>query len=245
MILLMSGFPDAAIEMLGEASELAQRLAHPFSMWRALYMSISVRFQLEDFPGMQTAIQKLVSLCEEHDLNPLFLSLANIFRGHALIQSGEHDEGEARIRSGMEDWERTGVKLLLQHRLFILADALKMAGKMEDGLTAVDEAFSYMRQSNARLYEPELHRLQGELLLLDGKAETEAEAAYRRSIDIAQRQDAKLFELRAAVGLAHLLRNQSRGKEALEMLAPIYGWLTEGFDTRDLKEAKALLDELS
>ena len=120
-----------------------------------------------------------------------------------------------------------------------------MVGKIEDGLETVAEALSHMHRTDARFLESELHRLQGELLLLDGKPETEAEAAYRRAVDIAQRQEAKLFELRAAVGLARLLRNQSRGKEALEMLAPIYAWFTEGLDTRDLKEATPLLDELS
>ena len=213
-------------------------------MCRVLFISADVRFQTGDLLGMQTAIQEVVSLYKEHDLNPLFLSFANILTGHALIQSGKHDEGEALTRSGMEVWEKAGAKLLLQYRLFVLADALKRAGKIEDGLEAISKALSHTRRTDAHLYESELHRLQGELLLLDGKPETEAEAAYRRAIDIAQRQEARLFELRAAVGLARLLRNQSRGKEALEMLAPIYAWFTEGLDTRDLKEAKALLDEL-
>ena len=125
-----------------------------------------------------------------------------------------------------------------------LADAYLTARRPAEGLAAVDEAIAGADQLQIRFYEAEVHRLKGELLLLAGAPESDAEASMRRAIAIAQRQDAKSWELRAATSLARLLRKQGRGDEARELLAPVYNWFTEGFDTADLRDAKALLDQL-
>jgi hypothetical protein len=126
----------------------------------------------------------------------------------------------------------------------VLADAYLAARRPSEGLAAVDEAIHYAETAEIRLAEPELHRLKGELLLLAGAPQSEAEKCLREAIAIAQRQEAKSWELRAATSLARLLRQQGKVEEAPKLLSEIYTWFTEGFDTADLKDAKALLEEL-
>jgi predicted ATPase len=128
--------------------------------------------------------------------------------------------------------------------LTLLADAYGRAGQPEEGLKQLVEAELSMQIRNERVYETELHRIRGELLT-SVRDFASAEDSFREAIAVAQRQSAKLFELRAATRLACLRRDQGKRNEARELLAPVYGWFTEGFDTRDLKEAKALLEELS
>ena len=124
------------------------------------------------------------------------------------------------------------------------AAAYEMAGQIEEGLTLLEEALQIVERTGERWLEAELHRQKGELLLRQGHSEA-AEELYCKALDIAREQEAKLWELRAAASLARLRRDQGRRTEARELLAPVYGWFTEGFDTPDLKEAKALLDELA
>ena len=126
-----------------------------------------------------------------------------------------------------------------------LAKAFLTAGRATEGLAAVNQAIADADQLQIRVHEAEAYRLKGELLLLAGAPESEAEASMRRAIAIAQRQEAKGWELRAVTSLARLLRKQGRIVEAREVLAPVYQWFTEGFDTADLKDAKALLEELA
>ena len=125
----------------------------------------------------------------------------------------------------------------------LLAAACEIAGQVEEGLTLLDDALQIVEKTGERWFAAELNRQKGELLLRQGHTEG-AGALYRKALSIARRQEAKLWELRAAVSLARLRRGQGRHAEARDLLAPIYGWFTEGFDTPDLKEAKALLDEL-
>jgi predicted ATPase len=124
-----------------------------------------------------------------------------------------------------------------------LARAYEIAGQMEDALTHLDDALQIVERTGERWLEAELHRQRGQLLLKQGNPEA-AEQLYRKALSIAREQEAKLWELRAAVSLARLRRDQDRHAEARDLLTPIYGWFTEGFDTPDLKDAKALLDEL-
>ena len=128
----------------------------------------------------------------------------------------------------------------------MLAQGYARCSKFEDGLKSLDDAFDAVRRNDERLWEPELHRLKGELLLSlsDGNG-AEAETCFKKAIEIAQDQSAKSFELRAAMDLARLWQGEGKRSEARDLLAPIYGWFTEGFDTTDLKGAKALLDELT
>jgi predicted ATPase len=138
-----------------------------------------------------------------------------------------------------------GTKTQLSHLLALLAEAYGSTGQAEEGLNVLAEALAFVRSSNERYYEAEIYRLKGELLLMQGGDETEAEASFHKAIEVARRQSAKSWELRATVSLCRLWQKQGRRDEARQMLAEIYGWFTEGFDTPDLKEAQALLEELS
>jgi predicted ATPase len=148
------------------------------------------------------------------------------------------------MREGMVAMQSEGVRCYLPGVLRSLAEAQAKAGHPEEGLTTLAGALALVEQTEGRHWEAELYRLRAELLLMQGD-DAEAEASFRRAIEVAQRQQAKSWELRATVSLARLWQEQGRIDEARQMLAEIYGWFTEGFDTPDLQEAKALLEELS
>ena len=131
----------------------------------------------------------------------------------------------------------------MPHYIALLAGACEIAGQVEEALTLLDDALQIVERTGERWFAAELNRHKGQLLLRQGHSEA-AEELYRKALSIAEEQEAKLWELRAAVSLARLCRDQGRRAEARDLLAPVYGWFTEGFDTPDLKEAKALLDEL-
>jgi predicted ATPase len=166
-----------------------------------------------------------------------------ILRGWALVEQGQEDEGLAQLRQGLITYRATGAELERPHWLGLMAEACAKTGRMEEALRAVSEALTAIEHNGIRYYEPELNRLEGELRLhLDAQ---QAEVCFRRAIEIARAQHAKSLELRAATSLARLWRDQGKRAEGRDLLAPIYDWFTEGFDTLDLKEAKALLDELA
>ncbi len=131
----------------------------------------------------------------------------------------------------------------MPHYIALLARACEIAGQVEEAVTLLDDALQIVERTGERWFAAELNRHKGELLLRQGHSEA-AEELYRKALSIAEEQEAKLWELRAAASLARLRRDQGRRAEARDLLAPVYGWFTEGFDTPDLKEAKALLDLL-
>jgi len=143
----------------------------------------------------------------------------------------------------MAAFRATGAEFFLPHNIALLAAACDTAGQIEEGLTLLDDALEMSERTGERWFAAELHRHKGQSLLRRGHTEA-AEELYRKALSIAREQEAKLWELRAAVSLARLRRDQDRRAEARDLLAPVYGWFTEGFDTPDLKEARALLDQL-
>jgi predicted ATPase len=150
------------------------------------------------------------------------------------------------MHQGLSAWQATGARLAWPGWLLLLAEAYGNAGRVGEGLRVLAEALAAVHKSGERRWEAELYRLKGELLLvLSQEKEAEAEACFRQSLAIARCQQAKSLELRAAISLSRLWQQLDKCKEARELLAPIYGWFTEGFDTADLQEAKALLEELS
>jgi predicted ATPase len=155
------------------------------------------------------------------------------------------EEGLARLRAGLDAYRTTGGKIWEPQWLALLAEACVLSGEVEEGLAAVREALAEVEETEARFYEAELNRLQGELCLTSKEPdEAQAEASFRKAIAIARERGAKSWELRAATSLARLLARQGRREDAHAILAPVYGWFTEGFDTPDLKDARALLDAL-
>jgi predicted ATPase len=159
-----------------------------------------------------------------------------------LVEQGRREEGIADLRSGVDAYHATGANLESPHWLALLAEACGKVGRIDDAQAALREARNLVAGTGIRYHEAELHRLEGEWLV--GCDEQQSEGCFRRGMEIASAQQAKSFELRAALRLARLWQTQGRNTEARDLLAPLYGWFAEGFETRDLKEAKALLDEL-
>ena len=161
------------------------------------------------------------------------------------VGQGQGEEGRAQIHQGLAAWGATGAKVIRPYGLALLAEASARAGQPETGLTRLDEALAVVDDTGERRWEAELHRLKGELLLAYSAGhDAEAATCFRQALDIARQQQAKSWELRAAMSLSRLWQQQGEWDAARELLAPIYSWFTEGFDTADLQEAKALLEEL-
>jgi predicted ATPase len=177
-----------------------------------------------------------------------------IMRGWAIAVQEHSPEGLVQIRQGLDMYRSTGTEFQRPYHLALLAEASGLLGQPEGGLAALDEALALMEETGERYYEAELHRQRGELLLLceakshpaqGSREQHEAEACFQRALDVARGQQAKSLELRAAMSLVRLWQRQGKRVEARALLEEIYGWFTEGFDTADLQEAKALLGALS
>ena len=169
-----------------------------------------------------------------------------IIRGWALTEQGQNVEGLAQMRQGLADLRATGAEIRLPYYLALLAEACSKAGQIEEGVTLLTEALAQARRKGESWREAELYRLQGELLLsLSGDHQAEAEAGFQQALDMARRQQAKMLELRAAMSLSRLWQQQGKRQAAHQLLAEIYAWFTEGFDTADLQDARTLLEALA
>ena len=258
------GRPDQSLDRIQKALALARELSEPNGLAHAL-MFAAILHQLRREDGMaQARAEAAIAVSSEHGL-VMYQAIATITRGWALNEQGRTEEAIEQIRQGLAALQATGTELLRPHFLALLGDALREAGQLEEGLRVLEEALETAHRTREGNYRAELYRIKGELLLLQatgrgvsraatgGKAVFEAEpasvsqaeACFNQSIEIAQHQKAKSWELRAAMSLARLHQNQGKKKEARCLLAQIYETFTEGFDTMDLREAKALLDDLS
>jgi predicted ATPase len=183
-------------------------------------------------------------LANEHGFE-FFKAFAEIFLGFGQSLMGQNESGLALIRKSLDDWKATGARLGgTQFRAF-LAEAYGNAGNFESGLDVVAESLSEIRKNEERLGETELYRVKGELLLMQGKDETEAEKSFRQGIEIAKHQGAKSLELRSTLGLSRLWQAQGKHEDAKRALTEIYNLFNDGFDTADLKEARELLEVIS
>jgi len=238
------GYPDQALKRINESLTLARGRSHPFSLaFAEMFAGFVHKFRREARAGQETA-ERVLAISVERGFTA-FLGAATLMRGWAMAAQGRNEEGIAQIQEGLAGVRASGIELGRPPYHTALADACREAGRLDDGLAAVTEAQAVADQHEERAYEPEIHRVRGELLLRqDHSNPAEAESCFQRAIEIARKQSAKSWELRATTSLARLLTKQGKRAEALAMLADIYGWFTEGFDTADLKEAKALLDEL-
>jgi predicted ATPase len=177
---------------------------------------------------------------------PLWLAYGTSLRGWALAMQGQGEEGTAQVREGIAAWRATGAVILVPYLCTVLAEVYDHLGHTADGLQVLAEAHTLVEQHEERFWEAEACRLRGVLLLRQpGTSQAEAEAWLQRALDVARRQQAKSLELRAAMSLSRLWQQQGKHAEAHQLLAEIYGWFTEGFDTADLQEAKALVAALA
>ncbi|MGA7869409.1 MAG: hypothetical protein WCA22_00785, partial [Candidatus Binatus sp.] len=243
--LTLRGYPDRGLRKAGEAIALAQQQAHHFSLAVALNHASTEHHLRRDWPAMQRQAEAAIALCTEQGFEGI-LAQATAHRGIALAWQGQTQEGIALIQRGLAASGATGAALFRPNFLSYLAESYLTAKRFEEGLTAVAKGIAIAEETGERLYEARLLRLKGELLLAqDWSNATAAEQCLRDAIEASGRQGTKLLQLRATTSLARLLAKQGNRDDAREMLAEIYNWFTEGFDTADLKEAEALLDELS
>jgi class 3 adenylate cyclase/predicted ATPase len=238
------GYPDQALKRGNEALALAQVLSHPFSLVFAEQFVGGLHQLRREGRTAQEYAEQVLALSAEHGFS-LWTAFGTGLRGVAKAEQGRNQEGIALIQEGLAAVRATGSEMGRAYNLNRLAKASIETGRFDDGLSALAKALAAIQHED-RVYEAETHQLKGELLLRQDDSNTaEAQNCFERAIEIARRQSAKSLELRATMSLARLLASQSRRDEARTMLAEIYNWFTEGFDTADLKDAKALLEELA
>jgi class 3 adenylate cyclase/predicted ATPase len=243
--LWLLGYPAQALAHLHEALALAQELSHPYSLAYARCWVALISQCRRDMPAVHAHAEAAVALATEQGF-PLWMAIGTSLRGWALAMQGQSEAGIAQVRQGIAAIRATGAALNVPYFCTLLAEVSAHLGHIEDGLQALVEAHTLVEQHDERWWEAEVSRLRGVLLLRQpGTPQAEAEAWLQRALDVARRQEAKSLELRAALSLARLWQQQGKQAEAHSLLAPVYGWFTEGFDTADLQEARALLDALA
>jgi predicted ATPase len=239
------GYPDRASMRSREVLALARELSHPFSQGLALLAVGGIERLRGESKAVLEAADAAIALSNEHGF-PEGVALGTFMRACSLADQGQPQEGIAGMRTILEGLRAAGLVVGSSAFLTILAEAHGKAGQAEKGLVRIAQAQEFVKKTGERAHEAETHRVKAELLFARSPSDhAEAEACFREALDIARQQSAKSFELRAATSLARLWQRQGRGQDARDLLAPVYNWFTEGFDTRDLRQAKTLLEELS
>ena len=233
-----------ALTRLHDALALAHALSHPYSLAFARCWAAYVYQYRRDVLAVHEHAEAAVALATAQGF-PLWVAWGTSLHGWALAMESQGEAGMVQVRQGITAWQATGAALNVPYLCTLLADVAAHLGHTEDGLQALAEAHTLIEQHEERYWEAEVSRLRGVLLLQQpGAPQAEAETWLQRALDVARRQEAKSLELRAAMSLARLWQQQGKRAEAHELLAPVYSWFTEGFDTADLQEAKALLEAL-
>ena len=240
MVLL--GFPQRAMQLSAEAIALARSLSHPYSLALAMWHSAIVVQVCRQKQSCLDLATELLNVAQEHEF-PMMRGAGMFFLGWATADGGELEQGIALMEDGLALFS-AGRRVTKPYMLAGLSSARADLGQAGEALELLKDALASTEANGERWWQSELQRLQGRLVVAHGHHD-EAEACFRRAIEVSGGQGAKMLELRAATSLARLWRDQGKVQQALELLAPVYAWFTEGFDTRDLKEAKALLEELA
>jgi predicted ATPase len=241
LLLWIQGYPDQALARHRQALELAKARAHAFSLGLALAFAAICHQLRRDPPVARTFADQCIAITSEHGF-ALWLADGEIIRGWALAHLGDGVAGLAQLRHGVAGFAAIGALLWVTHQLGLVAEVCGLLGQVDDALAEVEQGLAIADRSGERYFEAELYRLKGELLLQRTvPTEAEAEAAFLRALEIARRQGAKSFELRAALSLCRLRRRRGGDEGALALLRNVYAWFTEGFDTADHREAEAML----
>jgi predicted ATPase len=243
IVLFALGFPGEAMAQSSAAIAEARKLAHPPSLAASLTLGTILLSLVGDIAALEERACQLVAVATEQGF-PFRRAMGAISRGWVKVKTGHLAEGISLLRSGSAAYRATGAEVWVPYYVALLAWACEMAGQFEESSTLLDEASQVVERTGERWFEAELHRHKAQLLLRQGYTDA-AEDLYRNALSLAREQEAKLWELRAAVSLARLYIDQGRPTEAHDLLAPVYGWFTEGFDTPDLRGSKALLDKLT
>ncbi len=239
------GYPDQALQHSREANTLAQKVSHPYSIAFALVFAAFLHQSLRDMPTTHELAEAAINLATDQGFE-YWGSHGTILHGFALAMQGQGESGIAELRRGLAAYLATGSRTWQPYSLGLLAQAYGENGQTQEGLDVLDEALVETEATGIRFYAAELSRLKGILLLKQAVSDTPlAETCFHQAMTIAQNQSAKSWELRAATSLARLWQEQGKRQAAYALLLPVYQWFTEGFDTADLQDAKALLDELT
>jgi predicted ATPase len=242
-VLFFLGFPGQALAQSNAAIAEARRLAHAPSLAQGLTFGTRLLSVYGDNAAFADRADQFCALATEQGFS-VWRAQGSMYRGWAKVTNGDVTEGMSLLRTGSADYRADGNEAEMSAYIPLLASACEITGQVEEALALLDDALQIVERTGERRFAAELNRQKGQLLLRQGQTETAGEL-YRKALSIAEEQGAKLWELRAAVSLARLRRDQGNHAEARDLLAPVYGWFTEGFDTKDLKEAAALLSELA
>jgi class 3 adenylate cyclase/predicted ATPase len=238
------GFPDQALQHSQAACTLAQEVTHPFSLTQALVYAATVHQYRREVAAAHAQAAAALTLATAQGFVQR-VAWSTVLHGWALAMQGQSEAGLAAMRQGLAAELATGATLWQPYFLGLLAEAYGAGGHPDEGLAALAEALAVMDTTELRYYAAELSRLKGALLLQQAVPDAaQAETCFQQALDVARQQQAKSFELRAATSLARLWQAQGKCRAAYDLLAPVYEWFTEGFDTEDLQEAKTLLDQL-
>jgi predicted ATPase len=239
------GYPDQAVRRFDNAVANARQRGHPFDLGFALSRAGSVFDYSGEFERITKCAEELERVGREHSLPALFAFMAPVGYGYALIRKGEFSEGVAKLKAGLAIWDASGGKVWSPAGKALLAEGMAMNGDLDNALQLIDEQIEQIERPGweERQCYAEILRIKGRILTLKDDPEG-AEKNYLASLDCARDQQTKSWELRTSTSLARLWQSQGKNKEAHDLLAPVYDWFTEGFDTKDLKEAKALLEGL-
>jgi predicted ATPase len=243
MVLFCLGFPDQALECSGTAIAEARRLPHPPSLVTSLTFGCRLLSLVGDDTTLEEQADEVNAVTFEQGL-PFWHAIGTIYQGWVKAKRGDVTEAVSLLHGGSSAYRATGAEVWTPHHLALLAGAYEIAGQVEEAVTLLDEALQIVERTGERWFAVELYRHKGGLMLRQGHSEA-VEGLYHKALSIAREQKAKLWELRAATSLARLRREQGCLSEGRDLLTPVYSWFTEGFATPDLKEAKALLDELA
>jgi predicted ATPase len=229
------GYPEQALTRSREAVAVARELAHPFSEANALLYACGIHWLRRDAQAVLETAEAAIALSGEQGF-PQPVGFGAFYRAAALAEQGQLQEGIAGIRAIVKDMRGAGMEAASPVMLGALARAHGNAGQAEEGLAVIAEAQEFVARTGERAWEADIHRIKAELLLVRSPSDpAEAEACFREALDVARQQSARSFELRAATSLARLWQQQDRRQEAHALLAPVYDWFTEGFDTKDLR----------
>jgi class 3 adenylate cyclase/predicted ATPase len=239
------GYPAQADTLVHDALAAAEARGHPLSMTQApCAWAVHAQLRREPEKACEMA-QRTAAVAQEHGFTRIFYAGIGRAVGHWATAMLVPDAGIARMRAEIESLRSIGIQMFRPYYLALLGECCRQVGAVDEGLSVLEEAQTTADCTGEHWWDAELYRLKGELLLSQSRQNrSEAETCFDRALAVAHSQNAKSLELRAAMSMARLWRDQSKRNEAHDLLAPVYGWFTEGFDTLDLKEAKALLDEL-
>ncbi|MFL5515472.1 MAG: hypothetical protein ACJ8DJ_04900 [Gemmatimonadales bacterium] len=245
LVLLWQGYPDRAVAHGREGLAAAHELGHAYGVSQALFLNCWLHRARRDARAVLERAAELVPLATEHGFVS-WSSGGRVMRGWALAAEGEVAAGIADMREGLAAYRATGALLAQPHFIGLLAEACARAGEPSEALRLLVEALAIVDRMEERWFEAELHRLKGEVLLLGDAHDAGATGAacLGKAVEVARGQGARYWELRAATSLARFWAERGERARAFDLLAPVYGWFTEGFDTLDLREARVLLDAL-